>query len=88
MKSVTSFILFFVISARVFSAEFSGVVMDKQTMEPIPYASINVVDLNFVIECDSVGTFHMNANVPSSFSIITSAIGLSLIHISEPTRPY
>ena len=66
MKSVTSIILFFVISARVFSAEFSGVVMDKHTMEPIPYASINVVDLNFLIECDSVGTFHMNANVHSN----------------------
>ena len=81
MKSVTSIILFCVISARVFSAEFSGVVMDKHTMEPIPYASINVVDLNFVIECDSVGTFHMNANVPSSFSIIASAIGYESVQL-------
>jgi iron complex outermembrane recepter protein len=75
MKTIPILITFIVLSSSVFSAEFGGVVKDKNSKEPIPYASVNIVDLNVVIDCDSVGTFYINVNVPNSFSIIASAIG-------------
>ena len=70
-----------VISKWAFLAEFAGVVKDKNSKEPIPYASISIVDLNVLIECDSAGVFRLNINVPSRFSLIVSAVGYESVQL-------
>ena len=81
MKTISLLIVFMVISKWAFLAEFAGVVKDKNSKEPIPYASISIVDLNVLIECDSAGVFRLNINVPSRFSLIVSAVGYESVQL-------
>ncbi|MBT5403022.1 MAG: TonB-dependent receptor [Crocinitomicaceae bacterium] len=88
MKRIPLLITFIVFSFWAYPAEFAGVVKDKNSKEPIPYASISIVDLNVVIECDSVGLFRLNINVPSRFSLIVSAVGYESVQLAlEENNP-
>ena len=89
MKRLLLFLFFFSSPFFLFSQkiQIQGSVIDSLSQEPLPYATIQVVDSNdnniFAgIASDSLASFNFTS-VP-----IKNGYRLSLIHISEHTRPY
>lgn len=58
-----------------YGADLSGLVLDEKNQTPIPYATIQFVDLNTGVVCDENGKFYFSGDLPQHILAKISAIG-------------
>lgn len=57
------------------TVDLSGQVLDSENKEPIPYATLQFIDLNTGVICDENGKFYFTGDLPQNITIKISAVG-------------
>lgn len=85
----------FLLQLAFFSAyavNLSGQIIDMETDQGIPYATVEFIDLNTGTVCNEHGKFHFKGDLPKNSTIKVSAIGYVTILVSfdseEPELTY
>lgn len=80
--------LFVLISIQGLALDLSGWVIDSETEKPVPFATIQFIDLNTGIACDENGKFNFTGNLPQNTKLKISAVGYEtkLITIKTPIQ--
>jgi len=60
-----------------FSQDYNGTVIDKKNNQPIPFASVWVIELNTGASCLVNGTFSLPISLPNVVHLKVSAVGYS-----------
>ncbi len=61
------------------NAQFSGTVMDRETEEPVPFASVVLVDFQIGVVTDENGKFDFTHELPEQFQLKVSASGYETV---------
>ncbi|CAG5080533.1 TonB-dependent receptor [Parvicella tangerina] len=61
------------------SVDLSGQVLDSESKDPIPYATLQFIDLNTGVVCDENGKFNFTGDLPQNTTIKISAVGYETI---------
>jgi hypothetical protein len=75
-------LLFLLISFNAFSQSISGVVMDGEFNEPLPFANVLVKGTKIGSTTDIDGKFQIKVE-PGTYTVVFSFIGYSTVEISE-----
>lgn len=88
--SISSLLILILVSANLLAqTSLSGKITDKETRQPLPYASIAIPDLHAFAISDSLGNFHFEKIPQASYQVQISAVGYqmfsSMISVSNAT---
>jgi len=72
MKHILSLIAILLLTS-VWSQDFKGNVIDAQTKEPVPYASVYITSTEIGTITDSIGAFSFEASLPIQFEVLVRA---------------
>lgn len=84
------FLLAFIIIAgqNTFAQQFAGKVIDEETSEPVPFASVYLVDIQLGTKTDTLGQFVIKGDLPEVLNVKISAFGYeTVISAFETTKP-
>ena len=86
LKSIT--IVFVIFFSNSFYGQLAGKIINEQTKEPIPYATIFLSDLGIGTTTNSEGEFEFKNEIPNHNIIKISALGYSdiILEINEETN--
>ncbi|MEN8794055.1 MAG: carboxypeptidase-like regulatory domain-containing protein, partial [Flavobacteriales bacterium] len=86
LKSIT--IVFVIFFSNSFYGQLTGKIIDEQTKEPIPYATVFLSDLGIGTTTNSEGEFEFKNEIPNHNIIKISALGYSdiILEINEETN--
>ena len=76
-------LLFLLITSLSVSAQLKGTITDVDN-QPIPYVNIYIENSYKGTTSNENGDYELALSKPGTYTVVF----LSLIHISEPTRPY
>lgn len=75
MFKIISIIAGLVFCSLSYSQQFHGTVIDAETNEPIPMASVYISDVQVGARTDSAGVFHFHISLPQSVTLKVTAYG-------------
>ena len=75
-------VLFFLISFNSFSQSITGIVLDGDYNEPLPFANVSVKGTKTGATTDIDGKFEIKV-APGTYTVVFSFIGYSTIEISD-----
>ena len=75
MKRKISALALLLLSYTTAFAQYSNQIIEEESNQPIPFASVFLVDFEFGVIADSLGRFTIKNELPSSFKVKISASG-------------
>jgi iron complex outermembrane receptor protein len=75
MKLVATFIALIFLSVTSLAANLSGLILDADDKTPIPFATVQFIDLNTGVSCDQNGQFEFTGDLPQNILTKVSAVG-------------
>jgi iron complex outermembrane recepter protein len=81
MKNLLN-LLFLFYSVLGVSQSYQGLIIDNETKEPIPFASVWIIDLNTGTSCDINGRFSLEISLPKTIHLKLSSTGYTPITLT------
>lgn len=75
MKKLFYTLLLVSVQFSLLAMDLTGSVKDKESQAPIPYATLQFIELNTGISCDANGIFLFSGKLPQNTKVLVSAVG-------------